>query len=298
MHTPLELTRLIERYAVEDGSHECALPRVRLVRYTQPSVPIHAVQQPMLCIIMGGRKRVIIGDRIINYGRESYVVASVDLPVVGQVVEASPEAPYLCFALELDCNLLSALVAETGIAATGAPGPGMAMSPVTPVLLDAATRLLRLLDTPHDIPVLAPMAEREILYRLITGEQREQTRAIALADSRLNQVNRAIGWIRQNYAQPFTIGRVAEEARMSTSALHAHFKAVTAMSPLQYQKQIRLQEARQLILAAGVDAATAGHEVGYDSPSQFSREYRRLFGAPPIADAARLRARPELMVGV
>ncbi|MBB5686565.1 AraC family transcriptional regulator [Sphingobium boeckii] len=298
-----DLAALIERNTGSDGLHETALPGLRLARYSAPSAPVHGLHKPAMCIIAGGRKQAMIGDRIIIYDKACYLVVTADLPVVSQVIEASAEAPYLCFAFDLNPAVLAAMVSAAGVIAPGdapggAPGPGLALSRSTPELLDAAIRLMRLLDTPGDLPFLAPLVEREILYRLLNGDQKDQARAIAVADSRLNQVNRAIGWIRRNYAQPFTIGRVAEEARMSTSALHEHFKAVTAMSPLQYQKQIRLQEARQLILGAGMDAATAGHEVGYDSPSQFSREYRRLFGAPPIADAARLRARPELMAEI
>ena len=293
-----ELAALIERYTGCDGLHETPLPGLRLVRYSAPSAPVHGLQKPAMCIIAGGRKQAIIGDRIIVYDKACYLVVSAELPVVGQVIEASPEEPYLCFAFDLDPAMLATMVSETGGTMAGSPGSGLALSRITPELLDAVVRLMRLLDTPDDLPFLAPLAEREILYRLLNGDQKDQVRAIAMADSRLNQVNRAIGWIRQHYAQPFTIGQVAAEARMSASSLHEHFKAVTAMSPLQYQKQIRLQAARQLILGNGVDAATAGHRVGYDSPSQFSREYRRLFGAPPMADATRLRARPELMAGV
>jgi transcriptional regulator GlxA family with amidase domain len=166
---------------------------------------------------------------------------------------------------------------------------------VTPPVIDAAVRLLRLLETPADIPVLAPLAEREILYRLLVGDQTSRLRQIAFAESKLQQVNRAIGWIKQNFRAPFSIEALAAEARMSASALHEHFKTVTSMSPLQYQKQLRLQEARRLILLQSLDAAMAGHTVGYDSPSQFSREYKRLFGAPPARDIARLRASPMAM---
>jgi AraC-like DNA-binding protein len=160
---------------------------------------------------------------------------------------------------------------------------------LAPPLLDALIRLARLLETPNDIPILAPLVEREILYRLLTGEYGGRLRQIATADHRLVAVNRAISWLRQNYASPFRIETVAREARMSPSALHHSFKSVTAMSPLQYQKQIRLQEARQLMLGQAMDAATASHHVGYESPSQFSREYSRLFGAPPSRDIARLK---------
>lgn len=171
----------------------------------------------------------------------------------------------------------------------GQLGPGMAVNPMDPQLLDAVIRLLRLLDSPHDIPILAPLVEREILYRLLSSEHGARLRQIALADHRLESVNRAISWLKRNYAEPFRIETVAREARMSASALHHHFKTVTAMSPLQYQKQIRLQEARRLMLAQAMDAATASHSVGYESPSQFSREYSRMFGAPPSRDIARLK---------
>ncbi|MBP2231762.1 AraC-like DNA-binding protein [Azospirillum agricola] len=255
-----------------------------------------------------GRKQVMLGERVLFYDAAEYLVVSVDLPVVGQVVEASPERPYLCLRLDLDPAMLGALMMEAGLDGRDGGGlpagdreaeapPGLSLSPVTPELLDAAARLLRLLDAPRDAPVLAPLAEREILYRLLTGAQAAKLRQIAVADSRLQQVNRAIAWIKRNYAAPFSIDAVTAEARMSRSALHQHFKAVTAMSPLQYQKQLRLQEARRQILGRTADAATAGFNVGYDSPSQFSREYRRLFGEPPMRDAARLHAAPGLLAG-
>jgi AraC-like DNA-binding protein len=199
--------------------------------------------------------------------------------VLGEVIEASPDRPYLCIRLDLDRTMLGQLMLEAGIApATDAPATAsLQVSTVTPELLDAATRLMRLLDKPDDIAVMAPMIEREILYRLLLGDQGARLKQIAVADSKLQQVNRAIGWIKRNYQKSFSVEAVAAEARMSPSALHQHFKAVTAMSPLQYQKQLRLQEARRLILANALDAASAGFRVGYESPSQFSREYSRLF---------------------
>jgi len=287
-----ELAALIERFAPTDGVHVTGIPRLMAVRLSQPSEPIHAVHEPALCVIAQGAKQVVLGDQLYRYDAASCLVVSLDLPVIGQVIEASPQQPYLCVKLALDPATIAALILETNPAAdkAAAPGRGMALSPVTPALLDAVIRLTALLASPADIPVLAPLAEREILYRLLTGEQAPRLRQIALADSKLQQVNRAIGWIKRNYREAFSIEIVAAEARMSPSALHQHFKAVTAMSPLQYQKQLRLQEARRLILAKAQDAASAGFEVGYDSPSQFSREYSRLFGAPPRRDVARLRA--------
>lgn len=289
------LADLIARYAAEDGSHATAIPRLSLIRMSNPTEPIHALHEPALCIVAQGRKQVMLGDRIYRYGPEQYLVVSVDVPIIGQVTEASVNEPYLCFRLDLDPGVLGALIMEAGLGsgAGEAPASGLCLDVVTPELLSAAARLVALLATPRDAAILAPLAEREILYRLLTGSQAPRLREIAHAESRLQQVNRAIGWIKRNYQKPFRIESVAREARMSPSALHQHFKAVTAMSPLQYQKQLRLQEARRLILGQAMDAATAGHNVGYDSPSQFSREYSRLFGAPPIRDAARLRVSPE-----
>jgi transcriptional regulator GlxA family with amidase domain len=172
----------------------------------------------------------------------------------------------------------------------------MAVSEVNPPLLDAVMRMVRLMETPREAAVLAPLIEREILYRMLLGDQGPRLAQIARADGRMRQVRRAIGWIKQHFDQHFSIEDLAAEARMSPSALHRHFKAVTALSPLQYQKQIRLQEARKLILVQRLDAGSAGHAVGYDSASQFSREYARLFGAPPLRDVARLRSRPDMLV--
>jgi AraC-like DNA-binding protein len=242
----------------------------------------------------------MLGSQVFEYDPAKYLVVAVDAPIVGQVTEATPEMPYLCLRLDLDPALLGQLMLEAGISA--APGEPVSrsvqLSTVTPELVDAMVRLVRLLEQPKDIGVLAPLAEREILYRLLLGEQGERLKQIAVAESRVQQINRAIGWIKNNFREPFRIETVAAEARMSPSALHAHFKAVTAMSPLQYQKQMRLQEARRLILSNAADAATAGHSVGYDSPSQFSREYARTFGLPPIRDIARMKAMPPQFIGV
>jgi AraC-like DNA-binding protein len=213
------------------------------------------------------------------------------VPIVGQIIEASPAAPYLCLRLDLEPAAIGALMLEAKVAglANDTPGPALSLSSITPELLDAAIRLVRLLGAPRDIPVIAPLAEREILYRLLRGEQAAQLRQIAFAESKLQQVNRAIGWIKRHYRAPFSIDTVAAEARMSPSTFHAHFKSVTSMSPLQYQKILRLHEARRLMLFQDMDASDACHRVGYLSASQFSREYSRLFGSAPIKDIARLR---------
>lgn len=293
MATLQDLAGLIERYAPDAGVHETPVPRLAAIRMSRPTEPIHVLHQPALCIVAQGRKQVMLGSEIFEYGPGQHLVFSVDLPIAGQIVEA----PYLCLRLDLDATLLGGLMldAATARASVGPAPRGLVLSPVTEELLDAAVRLARLADSPRDIPALAPLAEREILYRLLQGDHAGTLRDIARAESRLAQIGRAIGWIKRHYRSPFAIETVAAEASMSPSTFHEHFKAVTAMSPLQYQKQLRLQEARRLILGQAMDAASAGHAVGYDSPSQFSREYRRLFGAPPLRDAARLRAMPEMM---
>jgi len=286
-----ELKSLIAQFARVDGIQATPIEGMSLVRISHPSEPMHAVHHPALCIVAQGRKRVIAGDRALNYDASNFLVVSVDTPVIGQVVEATPDEPYLCVKLELDAAEISALLIEVGgvTAAAAEAEASVAVSPIMPDLLDAAIRLVKLLERPEDLAVLGPMLKREILYRLLRSDQATKLQQIALAESRLQQVNRAIGWIKLNYRDAFAIETVAAEARMSPSALHLHFKAVTAMSPLQYQKQLRLQEARRLMLAEALDAATAGHRVGYDSPSQFSREYARTFGAPPLRDVARLK---------
>jgi AraC-like DNA-binding protein len=289
-----ELARLIEQFAGEDGVLATAIPRLFLIRSSRPTDEIHAVHEPAVCLVAQGRKQVMVGQSVYVYDPAKYLVVSVDVPLVGQILEASADAPYLCLRLDLDPAAIGALMLDAKVAGADGeqPGPALSLSSVTFELLDSAIRLVRLLAVPRDIPILAPLAEREILYRLLSGDQTSKLRQIAFAESKLQQINRAIGWIKRNFREPFSIDALASEARMSPSTLHEHFKAVTSMSPLQYQKQLRLQEARRLILSQSIDAAMAGHSVGYESPSQFSREYKRTFGAPPARDAARLRASP------
>jgi AraC-like DNA-binding protein len=295
-----DLARMIEQNLPRDGIAATAIPRLHLIRFGQPTERIHALHEPAVCIVAQGRKRVMLGDRIFEYDRSRFLVVSVDVPIAGQIIEATPHAPYLCLRLDLDPALLASLFMEIGEVAgrERAPETGLVLSPVTPELLDAARRLLCLLEKPEDAAVLAPLIEREILYRLACSDQAARLWQIAHGESRLQQVNRAIRRLQRDFEKPIAVAELAAEAGMSVSAFHLHFKTVTAMSPLQYQKQLRLQEARRLILSSTLDAASAGHRVGYDSASQFSREYSRLFGAPPMRDAARLKARPAEPVGV
>ncbi|WP_072390505.1 AraC family transcriptional regulator [Hyphomicrobium sp. CS1GBMeth3] len=286
-----ELAALIEQFTGTDGVHTTPLPRLFLHRSSAPSAPVHTVYEPAFCIIAQGSKQAVSGDQIYVYDASKYLVVSVDVPIVAHITDASASKPFLGLRIDLDPAAIGALMMESDVkrAATAQPGPSLGVSDLSTEIIDAAVRLLRLLASPRDIPILAPLAEREILYRLLRGEQTARLSQIAFAESKLQQVNRAIGWIKRNFREPFRMELIVDAAGMSASALHQHFKTVTGMSPLQYQKQLRLQEARTLILLQSVDAATAGHAVGYDSPSQFSREYRRMFGAPPLRDAERLR---------
>jgi AraC-like DNA-binding protein len=284
------LAAAIERNLTSDGIVSTAIPRVTLIRASEVTTPMPVLYRPAICVIAQGRKRVILGDAIYPYGEGECLAVSVDLPVMGQVTEASKETPYLCLQLDVHLGMLADLMLEARLPAPETrAGRGLCVSEAPEAVQDAMTRLVNLLETPEDIPFLAPLIEREILYRFLRTEQSARLRQIATADARLASVNRAISWLKEHFAEPFTIDSVARAAALSPSALHHAFKAVTAMSPLQYQKQLRLQEARRLMLSLGLDAASAGFQVGYESPSQFSREYARQFGAPPLRDISRLR---------
>lgn len=286
-----DLADLIARFAPGDGSHQTAIPQICLYRASCIAEPLHSVYEPSFCIVAQGSKRSMVADRVYVYDKAKYLVIKVDVPIISQHLDATPERPFLSLRMGLNPASIAALMIERGIKpmASEEPGPALVVSDVTSELIDASVRMLRLLETPEDIPTLAPLIEREILYRLLQGEQTSKLGQIAFAESKLQQVNRAIAWIKQNFREPFSVEAAAAEASMSASALHLHFKAVTTLSPLQYQKQLRLQEARRLILTQALDAAATAYAVGYESPSQFSREYRRLFGVPPAADGRRLR---------
>ncbi len=289
-----ELTTLIGRQAKADGIHDTAIPELALFRSSGPSEPTPVLYEPSLCLVAQGSKQVLLGSELHRYDPAKYVLVSVDLPVAGQVIKASEESPYLALRVSLDPAVVGELVADGASTDTrnSAPARALAVSPVEDELLDAVIRLVRLLEAPRDIPALSPLVLREITYRLLTGEQGLRLRQIASAGAPARRIARAIRWLKEHFAEPLRIEALAREARLSPSALHHHFKAVTAMSPLQYQKRLRLQEARRLMLGEGRDAAEAGFRVGYESPSQFSREYRRLFGAPPRRDVEAFRGEP------
>ncbi|MBB3592261.1 AraC-like DNA-binding protein [Rhizobium sp. BK529] len=283
-----ELADLIDRHAGTDGSFDTALPRVGIIRSSARTEPIHTLYEPSCCIVAQGRKRAVIGDSVHVYDAAHYLVVGVDLPVIGAVVEASASRPYLCLRLQLDRGLLAQML--PAIQGRLPESPAAGVSATTPDLLDAAVRMMRLLDTPEDAEVLAPLIEKEILYRLIRGPQGALLRQIANGESRLNQIGRAIDFVRKNFSEPFAIEHLASVAGMSASSFYEHFKTVMAMSPLQFRTQLRLQEARRLMVTEGLTAAEAGFRVGYDSPSQFSRDYVRVHNVPPRRDIERMRA--------
>jgi AraC-like DNA-binding protein len=255
--------------------------------------PDHSLTDPLLVVMAQGGKRLLLGDQVFQYLAGQCLVVTTGLPVTGHFLGAGPRTPSLAMGLVLRPAAIAPLLLEAPAVRSSraaAGGPAIATGDAGPELLDGVARMLRLLDHPADAPVLAPLIEREILWRLLTGPHGDMIRQIGLADSHVSHVGRAIRWIRDNYAEPMRIEDLARMTGMSTPAFHRHFRAVTTMSPLQFQKRIRLQEARSLLVAGPDDVAGVGHLVGYDSPSQFNREYRRLFGAPPGQDATRLRA--------
>jgi AraC-like DNA-binding protein len=286
-----ELTARVARLAPVDGVHRSAFPSLALTRGSKPTVCMPTVCQPCLGIVVQGRKRALLNDEVFHYDALNYLVVSVTLPMMGQVVEATADRPFLSLRLDLDLEEIARLLLELGD--RGAPpvaaDRALFVACMDEPLLDAVLRMVKLLDAPEDIAVLAPAVQREIYYRVLRGELGQRLVDLAESEGGNHRIVRAIEWLKQRYAEPLRIEDLADAVHMSPSALHHRFKAVTAMSPLQYQKQLRLHEARRLMFADGIECATAGHRVGYESPSQFSREYRRLFGAPPRVEIARLR---------
>ena len=281
----------IARLTEQGELHTTAVPGLSLFRRIEPTAPVTGMYEPSVCMVAQGAKRVRLGDDTFVYDAHHYLITSVHLPTVVQIIEASPERPYLGLRLMLDQREISQLMVDSNL-----PQPrvqqssrGMATGEVTLPLVTAIQRLIDLLGEPQDIPILAPIIQREIIYRLLVGDQGERLRQIASAGSQSQQIARAIDWLKVNFTQPLRIDDLATQAGMSSSTFHHHFRSMTALSPLQFQKQLRLQEARRLMLAERMDAANAAFQVGYESPSQFSREYNRLFGAPPLRDITKLR---------
>ncbi len=285
-----ELVERIARTIREDGMVE-PLKGLRLHRASSPTEPIYGVSDPAFCVIAQGSKEVFLGNNRYQYDPAHYLLVTFELPIVSQVIEASQERPYLSLRLKLDPILVSSVMVEAGHFSPRrhAAVRAINVSPLDASLLDAVVRLVRLLDTPAEASFLAPLITREIVYRLLIGEQGDRLRHIAVQGGHTHRIARAIERLRREFDQPLRIDDIAQELGMSVSSFYHHFKAVTAMSPLQFQKHMRLQEARRLMLSEGLDAASAGYRVGYNDASHFSREYKRLFGLPPLRDVERLR---------
>ena len=289
-----ELVERIMGAVPEDGVIQ-PLERLFLARSSLPLQPVHSVVKPSFCIIAQGSKEILLGDSRYRYDSSHYLIATVELPRVSQILEASQERPYLSFRLELAPNLVSSVMAEAGHTwpSNQPEARAMDVSPLDVDLQDAVIRLVRLLEAPAEAPVIMPLITREIIYRLLVGEQGARLRHLAILGGYTPIITRAVERLRQDFDQPLRIEDLAQELGMSTSGLHHQFKAVTAMSPLQFQKQLRLQEARRLMLSEDLDASSAAYRVGYHDASHFNREYKSLFGIPPMRDVQQLRGEPE-----
>lgn len=292
-----ELAQVIERFAKQDGTHETLIPALRFIRASRASEPVYSVYEPSLCVVVQGSKLVLLGQERYRYDPNSYLVASVHLPITGQVVEAAPETPYLSLQLQFDMDQILEVIqaSVTDERPKRESGRGLYINRMNDTLHDALLRLVRLLDTPNDIPVLAPYAIREIVYRVLQDEQGAALKAFALIGSHAQRIAKVIKRMNRDFAIPLRIDELAMEAGMSASSFYYYFKEVTAMSPIQYQKQLRLQEARRLLYSTSIEAADAAFQVGYESPSHFSREYARMYGYPPVKDIRRFRE--ELQTG-
>jgi AraC-like DNA-binding protein len=287
-----ELARRIAALVGAAESRATDIPSLTLHRKTAPTAPCSLTYEPSVTVMAQGRKRVELGSTVFIYGPSRFLLTSVDLPVVSRVIEASEEKPCLAMSLKLQMPMVRELLSREEIRVVEAPpgSPGMAVGETTVEFLSACCRLLDLLDTPQDIPFLSGLVQREIIYRILRGGEGARLRAIATMGEQSQRTAKAIAWIKANYAKPLRVEDLAEIAGMGVSTLHHHFRMLTAMSPLQYQKQLRLQTARSRMLVDGLDAASAAFEVGYESASQFNREYSRFFGQPPMRDIRTLRS--------
>lgn len=285
-----DLVELMERIVKTDGTHDTAIPGLCFIRTSEVSEPIHTVYEPSLCVVAQGTKVVVLGEESYRYDSASYLTASVHLPIAGQVVKATAEEPYLSVHLQLDMQqILEVIQSLNQEVPNRSSGRGLVINPISDSLLDAILRLIRLLETPDDIPVLSASIIREIIYRVLQNDQNDTLKHFALVGSQAQRIAKVIELLNREFAKPLKVEELAKEARMSPSSLYNYFKEITGMSPIQYQKQLRLQEARRLLLTENVEAAEAAFQVGYESPSHFSREYSRKFGLPPKRDLQRMR---------
>ncbi|TOQ26595.1 AraC family transcriptional regulator [Vibrio parahaemolyticus] len=286
-----KLAKLIDRWTGNANQYDTPISGVRFSRWTTPTPPTSYTHNPSICLIAQGRKRVLLGEESFIYDANHFLISSVDLPIIANIIEASEEQPYLGLIMELDLTEISQLIVDSELAFTQSKEAqkGIAVGELSESLLDAFVRLAELLDEGQNIKILAPIIKREIFYRLLMSEQGTRLHQIVTAGSHSHQIAKAIDWLKNNFVKPLSVGDLASYTGMSKSSFYTHFRSMTSMTPLQFQKKLRLSEARRLMLTENLDAMAATFKVGYESPSQFSREYSRLFGAPPSKDIKLLR---------
>ena len=281
----------IAKYTKNTQEYVTEISGVTLYRFNEPTQPECNIYEPGICLVAQGAKCVQLGNEEYIYDVNNYLLTSVHLPTISHVMNADADNPYLCIVMKLNLKEMARIMADGNLPAprTKQSFHGIVTGKSTLPLIEAFHRLIDLLNTPEDIPFLSLVIQSEIIYRLLVGDQGERLRQIAMAGNQSNQIARVIGWLGKNFSEQIGMDDLAKMAAMSTPSFYSHFRAMTSFSPLQYQKQLRLQEARRLMLAESLDASDAAFQVGYESPSQFSREYKRKFGAPPLRDIAHLR---------
>ncbi|HHE0555706.1 TPA: AraC family transcriptional regulator N-terminal domain-containing protein [Vibrio parahaemolyticus] len=286
-----KLAKLIDRWTGDANQYDTPISGLRFSRWTTPTPPTSYTHNPSICLIAQGRKRVLLGEESFIYDANHFLISSVDLPIIANIIEASEEQPYLGLIMELDLTEISQLIVDSELAFTQSKEAqkGIAVGELSESLLDAFVRLAELLDEGQNIKILAPIIKREIFYRLLMSEQGTRLHQIVTAGSHSHQIAKAIDWLKNNFVKPLSVGDLASYTGLSKSSFYTHFRSMTSMTPLQFQKKLRLSEARRLMLTENLDAMAATFKVGYESPSQFSREYSRLFGAPPSKDIKSLR---------
>ncbi|ELJ8763271.1 TPA: AraC family transcriptional regulator [Vibrio parahaemolyticus] len=286
-----KLAKLIDRWTGDANQYDTPISGLRFSRWTTPTPPTSYTHNPSICLIAQGRKRVLLGEESFIYDANHFLFSSVDLPIIANIIEASEEQPYLGLIMELDLTEISQLIVDSELAFTQSKEAqkGIAVGELSESLLDAFVRLAELLDEGQNIKILAPIIKREIFYRLLMSEQGTRLHQIVTAGSHSHQIAKAIDCLKNNFVKPLSVGDLASYTGMSKSSFYTHFRSMTSMTPLQFQKKLRLSEAHRLMLTENLDAMAATFKVGYESPSQFSREYSRLFGAPPSKDIKSLR---------
>jgi AraC-like DNA-binding protein len=284
------LAHAVAAVAASDGDYATAIPALLLYRRKAPTEPLHCIYHLGLAVVAQGGKQVLLDEQVINYGPGQSLLTTVDLPVISHVTRASVHEPVLALVLNLDARDIAQVAAEMRLPPPRRPsGPSIAVESLDAPLMEALVRLVNLLAEPTLVPHLAPLIQREITVRLLAGPHGPRLQHLALNGSPSQQIAKAVAWLKQNFKQPLNVDDFAARAHMSPSTFRQHFRSITGTSPLQYQKQLRLHEARQMMVSQNIDAGRAGGFVGYESPSQFSREYSRLFGAPPREDVRRMR---------